>query len=97
MCYYIYSVYIYIHLLLYYLVVRRGWFGAYRVFIFPLSEDFQAISRLSGARVTIPSPTNYYILSMKDRYIYIYTYLYMGSRPKTPAPFTVKLDLNTLK
>jgi len=21
----------------------------------------------------------------------------MGSRPKTPAPFTVKLDLNTLK
>ena len=71
-CVIIYIVCIYIHLLLYYLVVRRGWFGAYRVFIFPLSEDFQAISRLSGARVTIPSPTNYYILSMKDRYIYTY-------------------------
>ena len=28
--------------------------------------------------------------------MYIYVY-YMGSRPKTPAPFTVKLDLNTLK
>ena len=73
---YIVCIYIYIHLLLYYLVVRRGWFGAYRVFIFPLSEDFQAISRLSGARVTIPSPTNYYILSMKDRYIYIYISIY---------------------
>ena len=28
-----------------------------------------------------------------NKYIYIYT----GSRPKTPAPFRVKLDPNTLK
>ena len=26
-----------------------------------------------------------------------YIYIYMGSRPKTPTPFTVKLDPNTLK
>ena len=27
----------------------------------------------------------------------LYIYIYTGSRPKTPAPFRVKLDPNTLK